>query len=199
MVQRPGVRRLTRVFTRRHDDPSSASSPSALPTVDDEAQRVVRQYALKCGALGALTGIPTAGVRRTAPASAMSTLAMHLRMVRDIAHLYGHRPDTHDFETDALAIIAGDATKEMLKRAGVEWSHQVAWQSLRRAAATAALRRVDPSAGQAMIVVTVPRPLAQLVPLAGAPVGFGIDYAYARAIGRHAIAHYRERGVSGPR
>jgi hypothetical protein len=33
---------------------------------------------------------------------------------------------------------------------------------------------------------------ARLVPLAGAPVGFGIDYAYARAVGNRAIAYYRQ-------
>lgn len=35
-------------------------------------------------------------------------------MVLEVARLYGHRPDTHDLQTDALAIVAGDATKEVL-------------------------------------------------------------------------------------
>lgn len=194
MAERPGLRRLTRVLSRWRAGPPAPESPvpRSLPTVDEEAERLVRRYAMRCGALGALTGMPVAGATGAVPASAMSTLALHLRMIHEIARLYGHRPDTHDFETDALAIVAGDATKEVLKRASVEWSHQVAWRSLRRAVAVAALRRVDPAvAGPTLVTVGIPRPLAHLVPLAGAPVGFGIDYANARAMGSRAIAYYR--------
>lgn len=194
MAEQPGVRRLTRVFSRRRGGSPSAeaSVPRPLPTVEEEAERLVRRYALRCGAIGAVSGMPVAGAAGAVPASAMSTLALHLRMVMEIARLYGHRPDTHDFETDALAIVAGDATKEVFKRASVEWSHQFAWRSLHRAVTVAALRRMDPTApGPTLVVPGVPRPLARLVPLAGAPVGFGIDYAYARAIGSRAIAYYR--------
>ena len=55
-----------------------------------------------------------------------------------------------------------------------------------------AVKQVDAGFGPGgAVVVGVPRPLARLVPLAGAPVGFGIDYAFARAVGNRAIAHYR--------
>jgi hypothetical protein len=169
----------------------ASSSVRVVPTVDDEADHIVRRYALRCGAIGAIGAVPATAAAAALPASALSTFALHMRMIREIARLYGHRPDTYDFETDALAIMAGDATKETLKRASVEWSHEFAWRSLQRVLTARASQRMDAALSSGVVVVGVPRPLARLVPLAGAPVGFGIDYAFARAVGSRAIAQYR--------
>jgi uncharacterized protein (DUF697 family) len=166
--------------------------------VDDEAEQVVRRYALRCGAVGAIVSVPGTAAAAALPASALSTFALHMRMIREIARLYGHRPDTYDFETDALAIMAGDATKETLKRASVEWSHEFAWRSLQRAMAARAAQRMDAALPGDVVLVGVPRSLARLVPLAGAPVGFGIDYAYAWAVGNRAIVHYRPPATATP-
>lgn len=58
--------------------------------------------------------------------------------------------------------------------------------------AARAIRRAGAAAAPGgVLVVGVPRPLARLVPLAGAPVGFGIEYAHARPTGSRAIAYYR--------
>lgn len=184
------MRRFVRLL-RRGRGISSAHDSVARRTVDDEAEQLVRRYALRCGAVGAIVSVPGTAAAAAVPASAISTFALHLRMIREIARLYGHGPDTYDFETDALAIMAGDATKETLKRASVEWSHEFASRSLQRAVAARAAQRMDPTLRGSVVVVGVPRSLARLVPLAGAPVGFAIDYAYARAVGHRAIAHYR--------
>ena len=193
MSEETVMRRFVRRLRRERDDASSpdAVEPYVHSTVDDEAEHLVRRYALRCGAVGAIGGVPGTAAAAALPASAISTLALHLRMIIEIARLYGHQPDSHDFETDALAIMAGDATKETVKRASVEWSHQLAWRSLRRAVAARAARRADPMLPGTVVVANVPVPLARLALLAGAPVGFGIDYAYAWAIGNRAIAHYR--------
>jgi hypothetical protein len=183
------MRRVARLL-RRGRGVTSPDDAVALP-VDEEAERVVRRYALRCGAVGAIGSVPGTAAAAALPASAISTFALHLRMIREIARLYGHPLDTHDFETDALTIMAGDATKETLKRASVEWSHEFAWRSLQRAVAARAAQRINAAPPGSVVAVGVPRPLARLVPLAGAPVGFGIDYAYARAVGHRAIAHYR--------
>ena len=184
------MRRVARLLRRGRGDADTGDDTVALP-VDEEAERVVRRYALRCGAVGAIVSVPATAAAAALPASAISTFALHLRMVREIARLYGHRSDTADFETDVLAIMAGDATKETLKRASVEWSHEFAWRSLQRAVAARAAQRVDAAPPGSVVMVGVPQSLARLVPLAGAPVGFGIDYAYARAVGHRAIAHYR--------
>jgi hypothetical protein len=161
-------------------------------TVDDEAEHLVRRYALRCGAVGAIASVPGTAVGAALPATAFSTLALQMRMILEIARLYGRQPDTHDFETDALAIMAGDATMEILKRAGIEWSNQLAWRTLHRVITARAVKQADAGfVPGGVVVVNVPRPLARLVPLAGAPVGFGLDYAYARAVGSRAIAYYR--------
>src|ERR687896_211615 len=102
------MRRVARLLRRGRDDAATGDDTVALP-VDEEAERVVRRYALRCGAVGAIVSVPA----------------------------------TTDFETDVLAIMAGDATKETLKRASVEWSHEFAWRSLQRAVAARAAQRVD--------------------------------------------------------
>ena len=187
-VMRRLVRRLRPV--RDAALPHDPASGDRL-TVDQEAEHVARRYALRCGAVGAIASVPGTAVATALPATAFSTLALQLRMILEIARLYGHQPDAHDFETDALAIMAGEATMEIVRRAGIEWSNQFAWRTLHRAITARAVKQVDAGYTPGAVVVGVPRPLARLVPLAGAPVGFGIDYAFARAVGNRAIAHYR--------
>lgn len=187
------MRRLVRRLRPVRDDasPRDPASGDRL-TVDLEAEHVVRRYALRCGAVGAIASVPGTAVAAALPATAFSTLALQLRMILEIARLYGHQPDTHDFETDALAIMAGEATMEIVRRAGIEWSNQLAWRTVHRAITARAARQADAGfVPGGVVVVGVPRPLARLVPLAGAPVGFGIDYAFARAVGNRAIAYYR--------
>lgn len=172
-------------------------------TRDQVAQRLVQRYALRCGAVGAVTGmsgLPALGV--TGPASLMSALALQVRMVLAIASVYGHTPRTRDFETDVLLIMAGDAAKEVAKRVGVDASRELAYRSLHRWAAQRTLRRLaEPPTGP-VVVVGTPRSAAaarRFLPLVGAPVGFGMDWAYARAVGQRAIAYYRrEPRPAGP-
>jgi uncharacterized protein (DUF697 family) len=186
-VMRRLVRRLRPVRDAAPRDPASGDRL----TVDQEAEHIVRRYALRCGAVGAIASVPGTAVAAALPATAFSTLALQLRMILEIARLYGHQPDTHDFETDALAIMAGEATMEIVRRAGIEWSNQLAWRTVHRAITARAAKQADAGHLPGVVVVGVPRPLARLVPLAGAPVGFGIDYAFARAVGNRAIAYYR--------
>lgn len=199
------LRRLIGLLLPAADDqtvaPDSAvgPEPARTQTVDEAADEIVRRYALRCGAVGAVTSVPgMAGTLAALPAGMVSAMMLHLRMILEVARLYGQHVSRESFETDVLLIMAGDATKEYVRQAGVEWSQRSAAQTLVRAARFVALRSTEPGMAGRLALLTRNAPLGRLVPLAGAPVGFSIDYAYARAIGQRATTHYRGRGQQEP-
>lgn len=190
--------RLVRRLVRRESSRTKLLplGPHRQPLSGDErAEQIVQRYALRCGAVGAITGLSgVSSLGATVPANVVSALALQIRMILEIAHVYGHTPETRDFETDVLLIMAGDAAKEVVKHMGVEASRALAWRALERSLAAATLRRLDPLLRRGLVISARRRPvtaLATLMPLVGAPIGFGVDWAYARALGARAIAHYR--------
>lgn len=188
------VRRIVRRESPRTNLLPLAQHAQPPLTADERAEQIVHRYALRCGAVGAITGLSgNSRIGATMPANVVSALALQIRMILEIAHVYGHTPETRDFETDVLLIMAGDAAKEVVKHMGVEASRALAWRALERSLAAATLRRIDPLLARGLRTarwgpVTA---LAPILPLIGAPIGFGVDWAYARALGARAMAHYR--------
>lgn len=190
------LRRLIDLVLPSADEQEAAGPVPAvvdpLAAADRAAAEIVRRYALRCGTVGAMTSVPGLAATMSAlPAGMVTSLLLQVRMILEIARLYGHTPQRDTFETDVLLIMAGDATKEWVRQAGVTWSQRSAARSVVRAARTAAMHSLEPGLGGRVARATAGAPLGRLVLLAGAPVGFGVDYAYARAVGRRAIAHYR--------
>ncbi len=191
------IRRLVR---RETANPHALAMPGheRMLARDEAARRVVRRYALRCGAVGAISGLSVgSALEASIPASAVSTLALQVRMILSIAAIYGHGRETRDLETDVLLIMAGDAAKEVVKRAGIEASRDLAWRALARPVVAPTVRALSPWHSD-LVVLTRRRPsgaAANLVPLVGAPLGFGLDWAYARAAGARAIAYYRRLAV----
>ncbi|MDP8961866.1 MAG: EcsC family protein [Actinomycetota bacterium] len=190
--------RLVRRLVRREAPRTNllALAPHAQPplSADERAEQIVHRYALRCGAVGAVTGLSGVSSLGSSMPANVSALALQIRMILEIAQVYGHTPDTRDFETDVLLILAGDAAKEVVKHMGVQASRALAWRALERSLAAAALRRFDPLLARGLRTAARPGPvtaLAPFLPLMGAPIGFGVDWAYARALGARAMSHYR--------
>jgi len=202
MVTDDVLRRLIGLLLPTADDSAVASGsaqprePDRTQTVDQAADQIVRRYALRCGAVGAVSSVPgMAGTLAALPAGMVSSMMLHLRMILEVARLYGQQVSRESFETDVLLIMAGDATKEYVRQAGVEWSQRSAAHTLLRAARFVAVRSTEPGMGGRLAMLTRNAPLGRLVPLAGAPVGFGVDYTYARAVGQRATTYYRARSA----
>ncbi|MDP8931265.1 MAG: EcsC family protein [Actinomycetota bacterium] len=189
------VRRLVRREAPRTNLLPLAAHAQPPLSADERAEQIVQRYALRCGAVGAMTGLSgVSSLGATMPANVVSALALQIRMILEIAHVYGHTPETSDFETDVLLIMAGDAAKEVVKHMGVQASRALAWRALERSLAAATLRRFDPLLARGLRIAARQGPvtaLAPFLPLMGAPIGFGVDWAYARALGARAKAHYR--------
>ncbi|MDQ3931911.1 MAG: EcsC family protein [Actinomycetota bacterium] len=188
------VRRIVRRESPRANLLPLAQHAQPPLTADERAEQIVHRYALRCGAVGAITGLADASrIGSTLPANVVSALALQIRMILEIAHVYGHTPETRDLETDVLLIMAGDAAKEVVKHMGLEASRALAWRALERSLAAATLRRFDPLLARGLPLVQrgPVTALAPILPLIGAPIGFGVDWAYARALGARAMAHYR--------
>lgn len=191
--------RLVRRLVRRESPRTNLLplAPHAQPplSADERAEQIVHRYALRCGAVGAITGLSgVSSLGATMPANVVSALALQIRMILEVADVYGHTSETRDFETDVLLIMAGDAAKEVVKHMGVEASRALARRALERSLAVAALRRLDPRLARGLRISARRGPgtaIAPILPLIGAPIGFGVDWAYARALGARAIAHYR--------
>jgi uncharacterized protein (DUF697 family) len=137
-------------------------------TQEELAVRVIRQQAIKCGIVGAVTGL---GGLITLPIALPIDIVLSFRiqaaLVNFIAHLYG----------DHHAESAGAKMRSYLIMTGSSRVTQTSTRFLTRLA----LRLIGKSFSKLILVV-------------GAAVGFGVNYAIVQAMGRAAVRWYAQAG-----
>lgn len=138
------------------------------PASDDETliQQVIHREALKCGFIGAVTGL---GGFYTLPVALPIDLVLSLRiqaaLVNFIAETYGQEVTGKDSAIRTSLIMTG--------------SGRVAESTTR--AATALLTRL------------IGKSFSKLIPFVGAAISFGVNYLIVQAIGRAALRWYAEQ------
>ena len=96
-------------------------SHNAAISRDELARKIVRRKSLKNGLVGAATGVGGLITLPIAvPADLIFSWKIQVFMAMTIAKVYGQSIETADLKTDIYIILAGDAAKEALKRAGIE-------------------------------------------------------------------------------
>jgi hypothetical protein len=147
--------------------------------LNDDAlfQRIVAGEARKAGLVGALTGL---GGLATLPIAIPVDFALSARiqtaLVHFVAGLYAPDEPVEALKLQTYAIMAGST----LTRQAIEASSR---------AAQAAVRRIL----FRLLAETAAESLLKIVPVIGAVVGFALNYAATRAIGRLAVSRYRNR------
>ena len=162
---------------------------------DTLAKRILQRKSIKNGLVGAVTGL---GGFITLPVAVPADLACSWRiqasMAFSIAYVYGHTKDSTDLKTDLYLILASDAAKEALKKAGIEIAKGITKKVIDEYITRDIMVKIWKIVGQKIITKAGEKSLTsftKMVPLVGAPVGFVFDWATTQAVGRTAITYYR--------
>lgn len=170
------------------------------PGITDDllARKIMNRKTFKNGLIGAITGL---GGLMTLPVAIPANLAATWRvqaiMACAIACVYGHTLNTTDLKTDIYIIIAGDSTKEVLKRFGIEISKAATKKTIDTYVTREMMKKIWAVIGAKIVTKAGEKSLTslvKLVPLVGAPVGFFFDWTATRAVGEYAIKYYSGKG-----
>lgn len=165
---------------------------------DDLARKIVRRKAIKNGWVGAVTGVP--GVLLlpvTVPADLIATWKLQVYLTLCVAHVYGHDESTTDLRTDIFLVMAGDSAKEALKRFGIEVGKATTKKAVDKYITREVTTQITKVIGGKIITKAGTKSLTsftRLVPLVGAPIGFGFDWTATKIVGAAAIKYYSGRG-----
>ncbi len=164
----------------------------------DLARKIVRRKAFKNGLVGAVTGLPGFPLLPiTVPADLVTSWKIQITMALAIARVFGHTPDTTDLKTDIYLVLAGDAAKEILKRFGIEVGKSVTKKAIERHITREVMKKIWKIVSQKIITKAGEKSFTsfmKMVPLVGAPIGFGFDWVAARTVGKTAIHYYSGKG-----
>lgn len=165
---------------------------------DDLAEKIVSRKAMKCGLVGATTGLPgILALPVTVPADLLASWRVQIFMVAAIARVYGHTARTTDLKTDIYLILAGDAAKEALKRIGIEVGKEVSKRVINQVVTREAMKQIWKVVGRKIITKAGQKSLVsftKMVPLVGAPIGFAFNWPATKIVGHFAIKYYSGRG-----
>ncbi|MGB3425704.1 MAG: EcsC family protein [Castellaniella sp.] len=167
-------------------------------TDDDLAKKIVNRKAWKCGLIGAATGIPGGlALPVTIPANIVGCWRVQIITAVAIAKVYGHTAESTDLKTDIFLILAGEAAKESLKRAGIEVGKSVTKKAVDKFVTREVMKKIWKIIPQKIITKAGEKSLfsfMKMVPLVGAPIGFAFDWPAALFVGNTAIKYYSGRG-----
>ena len=173
-----------------------AQNPGLAP--DDLARKIVRRKALKCGLVGAATGVPgVLALPVTIPADLIACWRIQIVMIVAVAKVYGHTATSTDLKTDIILVMAGDAAKEALKRVGIEVGKSITKKVIERVITGEVMKGIWKVVSQKVITKAGEKSLVSFmkaVPLVGAPIGFAFDWPAARIVGRAAVKYYSGGG-----
>ena len=173
-------------------------SQNPVLTNDELARKIVSRKSHKNGLVGAATGIPgLLALPLTIPADVYASWKIQIYMALCIAYAYGHTAQTTDLRSDIYLILAGDAAKEALKRAGIAVGKELTKRAVSKYVTREVMKKIGVVLSRKIITKAGEKSLTsfmKLVPLVGAPVGYAFDWGSAQIVGRNAIKYYSGRG-----
>lgn len=145
---------------------------------------------MQSGLFGAVTGVGgLAALPLAIPANIYTSWRIQAATIRAIAYVYGYPPS----KTDTCLVLFGavDSKMQALKQIGIE------------AAKVATKKAVDQYMTKEIMKSVLKLPLKEaatkmaqkalatkMIPLVGAPIGFGFDWMTTQAVGKLAIKYY---------
>lgn len=163
-------------------------------TNDELAKKIVSRKAIKNGLVGAITGVPGfTALPVTVPADLVASWRIQASLAVAIAYVYGHTAQTTDLKTDVYIILAGNTAKEALKNVGIKIANDVTKKAVDKYITQAVMKNIWKLVGRKIITKAGEKSFisfAKMVPLVGAPVGYGFDWVAAKIIGNMAIKYY---------
>lgn len=154
-------------------------------TKEDAAKAMIRNYLLKSGCTGFLTGL--GGVITmpvTIPMDMMSVMIMQMRMVAGIASIGGYDLHADEVRTIVFACLTGQSVSSVLKDAGINIGEKLAVAGIRKIPAEA-IRAINKKVGFRILTKfgeTGAINLGKTVPIVGGVVGGGFDAGTTKII-----------------
>ena len=164
-------------------------------TSDALAKKILSRKSMKNGLVGAVTGLGgMITLPVTIPTDLICSWRIQASMAFSIAYAYGHTKDTTDLRTDLYLILAGDSSKEVLKRLGIETTKGVTKKLVDKYITREVMVKIWKYIPQKIITKAGEKSATsfmKMVPVVGAPVGFVFDWGATQAVGRVAMSYYR--------
>jgi hypothetical protein len=143
-----------------------------------------------CGLFGAVTGIGgLAALPIAIPTNIYASWRIQAATIRAIAYVYGYPPS----KTDTCLVLFGavDSQMQALKRLGIEAAKvatkkavdQYMTKEIIKSVLKLSLKEAATKMAQKAIVT-------KIIPVVGAPIGFGFDWMTTQAVGKLAIKYY---------
>ena len=160
----------------------------------DLAKKNVSRKSFKNGLVGTATGVGgLITLPLTVPADLIITWKPQIYLALTIAHIFGHNDETTDLKTDVYLILAGDSSKEALKRFGIEVGKAVTKKAIEKNISKEIMKKIWKHIPQKIITKAGQKSMTsfvKMVPLIGAPIGYGFNYYGTRTLGKMAIKYY---------
>jgi len=162
---------------------------------EEMVKKIINRRALKCGGIGAITGM--GGILTmpiTMPVDMYHTFKIQAVLVMAIAYIYGWNIRSEDMITDILLVMGGSSGLNALKNGGIKIGEEFGKKFIDKFITREVMKKVNKIISRKIITKAGEKSLTsftKLVPLAGAPIGGGINYFGTMAIGKAAWVFYK--------
>ena len=157
---------------------------------EDAAKRMINLQVAKCATSGFITGfggLITLPV--SVPANISSVLYVQMRMIACAAYLAGYDIKSDQVQTIVYACLAGVAVNQIIKKTGAKFGEKVATNLIKKIPGSV-LTKINQKVGFRLITKFGEKGLINLgkmVPVVGAAINGGFDFAETKAIGQRAF------------
>ena len=163
------------------------------------AKAMIKNQVIKCTTSGFLTGFGgIIALPVSIPANVGSVLYVQMRMIACVAYLAGYDLKSDQVQTLVYACLAGVAVNDVVKRAGIKFGVKLTNAAIKKIPGKT-LTKINQKVGFRFVTkagTTGIVNLTNVVPVAGAVVGGGIDYFETKAIANRAYKWFFENDFS---
>lgn len=168
-------------------------SENPLVTQEQICSQIINQKSLQSGLFGAVTGVGGLALLPVAiPANLYTSWKIQAATIRAIACVYGYPPSKAD--TCLVLFGAADSKMQALKNLGIE-AAKVATKKAVDSYMTGQIMKsiLKLSLREAATKMAQKALVTKMIPLVGAPIGFGFDWFATQAVGKVAIKYYSSK------
>ncbi len=186
-VVSPPIDKLAEDYLKKSEDSAEA------------AKKMLKNQIAKCTTSGFLTGFGGVIVLPVAiPANVGSVLYVQMRMVACTAYMAGYELDSDQIQTFVYACLAGVSVNEIVKNVGIKTGQKMAVSAIKKIPGKA-LTKINQKVGFRFITKFGEKGLVNLgkmVPVVGAVINGGLDFAETKIIAKRAYKMFFEGDFS---
>ena len=162
------------------------------PGISNEeiCHKIVNQKSMQSGLFGAVTGVGgLATLLLAIPANIYTSWKIQAATIRAVAYVYGYPPS----KTDTCLVLFGavDSKMQALKQIGIEAAKVATKKTVDQYMTKEIMKSVLKLSLKEAATKMAQKALAtKMIPLVGAPIGFGFDWMTTQAVGKLAIKYY---------